>query len=271
MTAATTTDAGHSEADDLRRERGPQRAHHPIPWSSGPISWDRPPSPEFGPGRAARRRGRAPRRGRGGRRGGGRRGEVDRRGGRLPGDVFEPSPGNGPVWSAHGSGSGPSDLVQDQVERPARPDDAEGVGERRRVDEDVAPWHRRGAAVGDGLEALERAAEIADALGQVLLVLADDGEVGVQALEQRVEGRRVLAHQAVGLAGHGVDVGDQVGQVLVVGGQAGRDRVEVVDDREQLLVPAGQRGRQRVRRVDQLRRPGRSADRPSSSARRAPR
>ena len=83
-------------------------------------------------------------------------------------------------------------------------------------------------------------------------MLADDAEVGVQAREQRVERRRVLADQAVGLAGHGVDVGDEVRQVLVVGGETGRDRVEVVDDREQLLVPAGQGRRQRVGRVDEL-------------------
>ena len=84
---------------------------------------------------------------------------------------------------------------------------------------------------------LSERAEVAHALGQVVLVLADDGQVGVEALQQRVERGRVLADEAVGLARHGVDVGDQVGQVLVVGGQAGGDRVEVVDDGEQLLVP----------------------------------
>jgi len=50
-------------------------------------------------------------------------------------------------------------------------------------------------------------------------VLADHGEISMEALQQRIEGGRVLTDQAVGLARHGVDVGDQVAQVLIVGGE----------------------------------------------------
>ena len=118
-----------------------------------------------------------------GRAGGRRRSDDEPLGvdGPPPGAGFEPSPGSGPVCVVARRRVGPEHLVQHLVERAAGPDDAERVGQRGRVDEDVAPRHRRGAAVGDRLEALERAAEVADALGQVVLVLADDGEVGVEA------------------------------------------------------------------------------------------
>ena len=249
------TTAATSEADGLRREHGAQRPHHPTPCSSGLMSWESPPSPEFGPVgslgaglRARRGAGRRRRRRRGG-------GEEEPDDGEEASPELARRPLSGQRAGLVGTRRrvGTERLVQHLVEDPAGADDAERTGERCRVDEDVAPRDGRGPAVGDRLEPLERPAQIADALGQVLLVLADHGEVGVEALQQRVEGGRVLADQAVGLARHGVDVGDQVAQVLIVGGEAGRDRVEVVDDREQLLVPAGQRRRQGVRRVDQLR------------------
>ena len=181
-----------------------------------------------------------------------------------------PSPGSGPVWLAQDGRVGPQHLVQHLVERAARTDDAERVGERRGVDEDVAPRHRRAAAVGDGLESLERAAEVADALGQVVLVLATTARSACRLFSSELSaGESWLTRLLVWLAMASTLV-IEVGQVLVVGRQAGRDGVEVVDDGEQLLVPAGQGRRQRVRRVDQLRDLAARAGRPSSSARRGP-